>query len=147
MLYLLCTHIALQKPFPDKEFYVYDGKPYCRYHYHEANDSLCADPACGQPIEGSCAVAHTGERYHPEHLLCQYEYPSRGGNGGSRTGCRERLAEYWEVDGLMLCEKHAMTPPMEDEDDDDSLEGSSHNHGSDAEARALRRKTQFIDLR
>ena len=46
----LTTHA--QKPFPDKTFYVYDGKPLCAYHYHEANDSLCAAARCGQPIEG-----------------------------------------------------------------------------------------------
>ncbi|KAF9014085.1 hypothetical protein BDQ17DRAFT_1342035 [Cyathus striatus] len=58
------------KPFPDKTFYVYDGKPLCAYHYHEANDSLCAAARCGQPIEGPCAVSHTGDRYHPEHMVC-----------------------------------------------------------------------------
>lgn len=47
----------------------------------------------------------------------------------------------------MLCEKHAMMAPVMDDDDDSSYEGSSHNHGSDAETRALRRKTLFIDLR
>ncbi|KAI9452241.1 hypothetical protein BJY52DRAFT_1405826 [Lactarius psammicola] len=30
------------KPFADKTFYVFDGKPFCDYHYHEANNSLCA---------------------------------------------------------------------------------------------------------
>ena len=48
----------------------------------------------------------------------------------------------------MLCEKHAMMAPPMDDDEDSSYEGSSsHNHGSDAETRALRRKTLFIDLR
>ncbi|KAF7323092.1 hypothetical protein HMN09_00089300 [Mycena chlorophos] len=58
------------KPFPDKTFYVHDHKPLCAYHYHEANDSLCA-----------------AARYHPEHMLC--EYPN---------GCKERLEEYWEAE-------------------------------------------------
>ena len=103
-----------QQPFPDKEFYVFDGKPFCRYHYHEANDSLCAALECGQPIEGPCAVAHTGERYHPEHLVCQFRYTASMGSIGSLSGapggkrrCTERLEEYWEIDGLMLCERHA----------------------------------------
>lgn len=43
------------KPFPDKSFYVFDGKPLCAYHYHEVNNSLCAAARCGQPIEGPCA--------------------------------------------------------------------------------------------
>ncbi|PPR00663.1 hypothetical protein CVT26_012320, partial [Gymnopilus dilepis] len=92
-------HIC-HKPFPDKSFYVYDGKPLCAYHYHEANDSLCAAARCGQPIEGPCAVSHTGDRYHPEHMTC--EYP------GGMEPCKESLVrEYWEVDGRMLCERHA----------------------------------------
>jgi hypothetical protein len=66
------TDNLFQKSFPDKTFYVYDGKPLCAYHYHEANDSLCAAARCGQPIEGPCAVSHTGDRYHPEHMTCEY---------------------------------------------------------------------------
>ncbi|KAF8212089.1 hypothetical protein K438DRAFT_1226604 [Mycena galopus ATCC 62051] len=38
-----------QKPFPDKTFYVHEGKPLCAYHYHEANDSLCAAARWGSP--------------------------------------------------------------------------------------------------
>ncbi|KAI5124521.1 hypothetical protein M0805_003045 [Coniferiporia weirii] len=150
-----------QQPFPDKEFYVFDGQPYCRYHYHEANDSLCADPSCGQPIEGACAVAHTGERYHPEHLLCEYLLPASGaGRGGTRQRCNERLEEYWEVDGRMLCEKHAnmVNPAIEDDDEDEDDEDDIYpglgvpelrtsKRLSDADARAHRRKTMFIDLR
>ncbi|KAI6028469.1 hypothetical protein F5J12DRAFT_381505 [Pisolithus orientalis] len=73
---------ACHQPFPDKEFYVFDGKPFCAYHYHEANDSLCAAASCGQPIEGPCAVNHAGRRYHPEHLLCEYEDWLWGETGG-----------------------------------------------------------------
>ncbi|KAH8106809.1 hypothetical protein BXZ70DRAFT_997738 [Cristinia sonorae] len=109
-----------QKPFPDKTFYVFDGKPFCAYHYHEANDSLCAATLCGQPIEGPCAVSHAGDKYHPEHLLCE------------NPRCSERLVEYWEVAGRMLCEKHAMAARAGEDDEDD--------------LRAMRRVTQFIDL-
>ena len=149
----------IKQPFPDKEFYVYDGKPFCRYHYHEANDSLCSDPACGQPIEGACAVAHTGERYHPEHLVCEYRLSSPDSEGHTR--CTEQLEEYWEVDGLMLCEKHAnlkieMDIMAPDDDDDDVLSdlvaarlGTNEARDSlhDPDTRAHRRKTRFIDLR
>ncbi|KAF6763775.1 hypothetical protein DFP72DRAFT_873357 [Ephemerocybe angulata] len=114
------------KPFPDKTFYVFDGKPFCAYHYHEANDSLCAAARCGQPIEGPCAVSHAGDRYHPDCMTCEHPgYPE----------CRERLTEYFEVDGRMLCERHANA-----EEDD----------GEDGEwvrsAKATRRITRFIDL-
>ncbi|KAK0463909.1 uncharacterized protein EV420DRAFT_1114308 [Desarmillaria tabescens] len=111
-------HIC-HKSFPDKTFYVFDGRPLCAYHYHEANDSLCAAATCGQPIEGPCAVSHAGDRYHPEHLLCEH------------SGCHEKLEEYWEVDGRMLCERHARH-----EDDVDDY----------AAIKSMRRVTRFIDL-
>ena len=100
-----------------------DGKPLCAYHYHEANESLCA--SCGQPIEGPCAVSHTGDRFHPEHLLCEY------------PGCKTTLEEYWEADGKMMCERHA-----------NIVEGygSEDDEGRWAESKAQKRVTRFIDL-
>ncbi|KAI0318934.1 hypothetical protein OF83DRAFT_1113004 [Amylostereum chailletii] len=147
------------KPFPDKSFYVFDGKPFCEYHYHEMNDSLCAAPSCGLPIEGPCAVSHAGARYHPAHLTCEHisfssaaassedddsdsdnemrrrigkhgRKPSRAGGRDRGKRCTARLEEYWEVDGKMLCERH-MKKEME-------------HHARDE--RALRRVTRFIDL-
>lgn len=100
------------------------------YHYHEANDSLCAAATCGQPIEGPCALSHAGDRYHPEHLLCEY------------ARCTERLAVYWEVDGRMLCDRHAqhvMRETGEDEEDEEDRE-------KEISARAKKRVTRFIDL-
>ncbi|KAJ7219414.1 hypothetical protein GGX14DRAFT_356013 [Mycena pura] len=117
------------KPFPDKTFYVLDSKPLCAYHYHEANDSLCAATRCGQPIEGPCAVSHAGDRYHPEHMLC--EYPGYG-------GCKERLEEYWEVDGRMLCERHSRASRLEEEEANDG--------GRAPTTRAMKRTTRYIDL-
>jgi hypothetical protein len=32
----------LQKAFPDKSFYVFDGRPYCAYHYHEVKHRACS---------------------------------------------------------------------------------------------------------
>ncbi|KAK2466688.1 hypothetical protein APHAL10511_000946 [Amanita phalloides] len=132
------VHCPLQKPFPDRSFYVFDGKPLCAYHYHEANDSLCSAAHCGQPIEGPCAVSHTGDRYHPEHMTCEYpSYPR----------CRERLAEYWEVDGRMLCELHAAADDnrsaseWDDDDDDDGDDYYGARH-----LKAKKRITRFIDL-
>ena len=120
-----------QKPFPDKSFYVYDGKPYCAYHYHEVNNSLCRAPTCGQPIEGPCAVSHNGDRYHPDHFLCEHPH------------CQERLKEYWEVGGRVYCEKHAAGVPRDDEDDEDEDVplGGLYNA-----QRATKRVTRFIDL-
>ncbi|KAJ7709766.1 hypothetical protein B0H17DRAFT_999168 [Mycena rosella] len=117
------------KPFPDKTFYVLGGKPLCAYHYHEANDSLCAAARCGQPIEGPCAVSHAGDRYHPEHMLC--EFPGYG-------GCKERLDEYWEIDGRMLCERHSRASRSTEDDNEDGDWAPS--------ARAMKRVTRYIDL-
>ncbi|KZT71289.1 hypothetical protein DAEQUDRAFT_724238 [Daedalea quercina L-15889] len=125
------------KPFPDKTFYVHDGKPFCAYHYHEANDSLCAASSCGQPIEGPCAVSHAGQRYHPEHLLC--EHPR----------CTERLVEYWEVDGCMLCERHAqgaMQEAAEEDDELDDLAAVMAGVRDSVAIRGMKRMTRFIDL-
>ncbi|TFK62546.1 hypothetical protein BDN72DRAFT_385960 [Pluteus cervinus] len=121
---------SCHKPFPDKTFYVYDGKPLCAYHYHEANDSLCAAAKCGQPIEGPCAVSHAGDRYHPEHMTCEYS-----------SGCEETLAEYWEVDGRMLCERHAHAHAKRGGvDSDDEDEGWLQT------SKGQKRITRFIDL-
>lgn len=122
------TDGLIQKPFPDKTFYVYDGKPLCAYHYHEANDSLCSAARCGQPIEGPCAVSHTGDRYHPEHMTC--EYPG--------SECVETLKEYWEVEGRMLCERHAMYASRVGGNDDEE----KWNIGK----KEMKRVTRFIDL-
>ena len=125
---------ATQKPFPDKSFYVYDGKPFCAYHYHEANNSLCAAARCGQPIEGPCAVSHAGDRYHPEHFLCEYR------------GCTERLVEYYELDGRMLCERHVQKAMRErDEEDEDAFDDGFGVAGN-RNTMAMKRVTRFIDL-
>ncbi|KAI1794620.1 hypothetical protein LXA43DRAFT_114550 [Ganoderma leucocontextum] len=127
-----------EKPFPDRSFYVHDGKPFCAYHYHEENNSLCAAARCGQPIEGPCAVSHAGDRYHPEHFLCEYR------------GCTERLVEYYDLDGRMLCEKHvqkAMRERDEDEDEDDDAYGDDvFGAAGNRNTIAMKRVTRFIDL-
>ncbi|KAG8693298.1 hypothetical protein FRC09_010603, partial [Ceratobasidium sp. 395] len=92
------------QPFPDRSFYVHQERPYCKYHYHEANNSLCASPSCREPIEGPCAISHMGARYHPEHFGCEYE--DMGGR------CGALLSEYWEVGGERMCERHARRTEM-----------------------------------
>ena len=126
-----------QKPFPDKTFYVYDGRPYCAYHYHEANGSLCAASSCGQPIEGACAVAHSGAKYHPDHFICGY------------PRCVSRLDEYYEADGKMFCERHASIAEQaalhehDDSFEDGDVLGSETPRMT---AKAMKRRTRFIDI-
>ncbi|KAJ1805458.1 hypothetical protein LPJ75_005306 [Coemansia sp. RSA 2598] len=80
-----CRH-----PFPDKSFYVFEQRPYCRYDYHKLNNSLCA--ACENPIEGPCAQVYEG-RFHPACFSCNY--------------CGEPLRDvYYSLEGRFLCEKH-----------------------------------------
>ena len=130
------------KPFPDKSFYVYDGHPMCAFHYHEANRSLCAASACGRPIEGPCAITYVGDRYHPDCLRCAH------------SRCEERLEDYWEIDGVMLCERHAQRHErgVDDEEEDDvgelqhisSLRKPARLGSS--ETRAQKRTTRLINL-
>jgi hypothetical protein len=115
---------------------VFDGKPFCDYHYHEVNNSLCAAPDCGRPIEGPCAVSHAGDRYHAEHLTCDYE----DGEDGER--CDERLVDYWEVEGRMLCERHMRWVAEQDM----MGVGLDRIGASSDSSRAMKRKTRFIDL-
>lgn len=80
-------------------------------------------------------MSHAGDRYHPEHLTCESE------DDGSGRRCDERLVDYWEVEGRMLCERH-MRRVVEQDMMDDGLD----DVGRMADARAMRRKTQFIDI-
>ena len=84
-------------------------------------------------------MTHSGKRYHPEHLLCEFE-----------DGCKERLEEYWEVDGQMLCERHAALINNRDGGwtRGNDLAGGTQTTkapGTD-EGRMMKRMTRFIDL-
>ncbi|GAA5975899.1 hypothetical protein JCM10908_005321 [Rhodotorula pacifica] len=88
-------------PFPDGEFYVFNGKPYCQHDYHALNGSLCAARECGKPIEGSC-VSLMGEenggggRYHTTCFHC------------SEPSCRRPLLDYhYIVERRPFCEDHS----------------------------------------
>lgn len=53
-------------------------------------------------------MAHSGSRFHPEHLTCEYDGSRDGGAEYEDEGkCGQRLDEYWEIDKRMLCERHA----------------------------------------
>lgn len=55
--------------------------------------------------------------------------------------CSERLLEYYEVDGRMLCERHAQVSDDSDEDADDVPLSTQFES-----SRAMKRVTRFIDL-
>jgi len=74
-------------------------RPYCAYHYHDLNQSLCT--TCGLGIEGAyveteaatkeAAKEEAKRKYHVNCFTCET--------------CRERLTEsHWEVEGRCYCE-------------------------------------------
>jgi hypothetical protein len=54
-------------------------------------------------------------------------------------GCKEKLEEYWEIDGRMLCERHSRASRLAEEEDEDG--------GWKPSTRAMKRVTRFIDLK
>ncbi|KAN0063140.1 hypothetical protein ACQY0O_004304 [Thecaphora frezii] len=88
---------SCNRPFDDGTFYVHNNQPYCADHYHKINGSLCK--VCGQGVEGDCRQTETGDRFHADCFRC--EYNSKG------LVCRQKLNEYYHVDGRRLCEVHA----------------------------------------
>ncbi|KAG0671892.1 hypothetical protein C6P45_004767 [Maudiozyma exigua] len=50
------------------ECYVYEDEPYCRFHYHVHNNSLCH--ICTKIIEGECLQNHKEERFHIDCMKC-----------------------------------------------------------------------------
>ncbi|WVR05317.1 hypothetical protein IAU60_002331 [Kwoniella sp. DSM 27419] len=118
------------KPFEGDDFYVHGGKPWCQYHYHEQNGTLCASSSCRQPIEGACVVTPgpDPQRYHPGHLRCDH----RGSVSGAQS-CRESMDEYYELGGRNFCERHVG-------------EASRRVEGAGRNLRAEKRRTRLVDL-
>ena len=74
------------------DFYVLDNNPYCEYHYHALNDSLCA--SCNHGIEGQYLETQQRLKFHPKCLTC--------------TTCRVVLNDdYFEISSKVYCERHA----------------------------------------
>lgn len=100
-----CTKCS--QSFPTGNFYVYANAPYCSYHYHETNGSLCR--ACdrgieGQYLESDCRPAGVGKdveikksaKYHAECFKCHV--------------CKKSLNDdYFAWNGFAYCEHHAET--------------------------------------
>lgn len=73
--------------------FVLKDQPYCEFHYHLSNDSLCQ--VCGRGIIGECLENDAGGRYHLDCLSC--------------TRCSTRIDEdYMSIDGKVYCEPCAM---------------------------------------
>jgi len=86
------TCVSCDKKFTSKSFYVFDGKPVCRYHFHKMNNTICK--ACNEPIEGQCIDIPEG-RYHPECFRC--------------CECHELLHTiYYNYQGNIYCEQDTL---------------------------------------
>ncbi|WVF72042.1 hypothetical protein IAT40_006854 [Kwoniella sp. CBS 6097] len=125
-----CTRC--DRPFEDDDFYVHGGKPWCQYHYHEENGTLCASGSCHQPIEGPSILTPgpNPQRFHPGHLRCDH----RGGVSGAQN-CRESMEEYYDVGGNRYCERHVGEATR-------AVDGS----GRSMTMRAEKRRTRLVDL-
>ncbi|NXX24957.1 LPXN protein, partial [Nicator chloris] len=55
--------------FTGGSFFELEGRPYCKLHFHQRQDTICH--GCGCPVTGRCIKA-TGRRYNPEHFVCTY---------------------------------------------------------------------------
>ena len=80
-------------------------------------------------------MSHTGDRYHIEHLTCEYEDDEYG------KRCDERLVDYWEIEGRMLCERHTRQVAEQD-----MMDIGSDGDDTTPDSRAMKRKTRFIDI-
>jgi len=82
------TCIKCDKKFTNKSFYVFDGQPVCRYHFHMMNNTICK--FCNEPVEGQCIDVVEG-RFHPDCFRC--------------CECHELLSTvYYNVQGKIYCE-------------------------------------------
>ncbi|ODN98480.1 hypothetical protein L198_03725 [Cryptococcus wingfieldii CBS 7118] len=119
------------KPFADDDFYVLRGKPWCQFHYHEQNGTLCCSSSCRQPIEGACIVlpGPDPQRYHAGHFRCDHR-----GSSSSSHPCKESMDEYYDVDGKRYCERHAGEMMR------------AVRRGGGRELKAEKRRTRLIDL-
>ncbi len=109
------------RDFPDNNFYVLEGNPYCKIHYHEKNGSLCG--GCQNPIEGECAeIAELDKKFHPACWTCHQ--------------CHKPLSDtYYSYDGVQLCERDMLL--MFEEQLKQDL---------DFKAKANKRSTRIIEI-
>lgn len=68
--------------------YVLLDNPFCSYHYHKLNDTLCQTCHCG--IEGECIENELKQKWHLQCLKC--------------THCQEQIdKDYYLVEDMIMC--------------------------------------------
>ncbi|KAI8911732.1 paxillin [Gorgonomyces haynaldii] len=65
----VCSSPSCHKQLADTVFYELNNKPYCEYHFYEAEQNICN--SCQKPIIGRC-VAALGQKFHPQHFQCGF---------------------------------------------------------------------------
>lgn len=77
--------------FPDKKFFVFEGRPYCLDDYYRAANAICT--SCTGPIQGTCVQVQelNQARFHPDCWRCAH--------------CSCKLTDvYFSYKGLAYCE-------------------------------------------
>jgi len=119
----VCTTCC--QPFDSTEFYVLKDKPFCEFHYHQLNDSLCL--SCNKGIEGE--YVQDVDRHAKFHLDCL-----------TCTTCHVSVGqEYFELKGEVYCGRHVDAAVRKLEDDgfdrlnnnNNSLRLSGSDYGDD----------------
>lgn len=73
----------------DEVCYIMHDRPYCAYHYHDLNHSLCH--TCGLGIEGAYVETDAERKHHVDCFVCET--------------CGRRLTDcHFEVQGRCYCE-------------------------------------------
>ncbi|CCH42998.1 Zinc finger protein [Wickerhamomyces ciferrii] len=73
--------------------FVLNDMPYCEYHYHLTNNSLCK--VCGEGIVGKCLENDAADRYHVDCLKC--------------TKCSKQItSDYLSINDKVHCESCAL---------------------------------------
>ncbi|RYO97472.1 hypothetical protein DL763_002740 [Monosporascus cannonballus] len=82
-----------REPFAGTTFYVLEDKPYCEYHYHKLNGSLCG--SCDKGIEGQYLEDEASKKYHVGCFRCR--------------DCGVVLRDgYFDLGGVAYCERDAV---------------------------------------
>lgn len=86
----VCT--SCSAPFETAEFYVHKDRPFCQFHYHKENGSLCG--SCSTGIEGQYLEDEGYTKYHVSCFRC--------------GDCQMVLRDgYFDVNGRAYCERDA----------------------------------------
>ncbi|KAH3898946.1 Pxl1p SCDLUD_005293 [Saccharomycodes ludwigii] len=102
--------------------YILDDMPYCQFHYHVTNNSICR--TCSGFIEGECLESDAKERFHIKCLTCFI--------------CHQIINEdYYIYNNLLaICTNHDL---------DQLVEGGLEGDGNTGANSISKRRTHFVE--